>query len=230
MAFFLTATPVFGSEAVGLANLVVAAYGGAETIEGNKFVKQTGVLDSKRHGKSGTIERTFSRPDKLRIEIRIPGVPPESRILNGSQGWRDGREVPPMMARAMLLQAARLDLPYLIMKAGQTIKMFGPAKRDGDRVLKGLEIPMEDGLRLIVIVDAETGYIFSSHGLILLAPNQGMEFTTIYSNHKNMNGTVFATEETHFAQGQSTGKTTLETTKILPELSDSVFTLKGEAL
>lgn len=223
LVFFLASTPVLGSEATDLAKLVIAAYGGTETIERNKSFKQSGALKSSRYENTGTVERTFSRPDKLRIDIQIPGAPPESRILNGERGWRNGREVPPMMARAMLLQAARLDLPYLIMNAGRNIKMLGPVNRGDGRDLKGLEIPMQDDLRLIAVVDAKTGYIVSSHGIISVSPSQGMEFATINSGHKKINGMVFATEEAHFAQGQATGNTVLNKSDVVQDLSDTVF-------
>lgn len=223
LVLFLASTPALASEATDLAKLIIAAYGGAESIERSKSFRQSGALESNRHGKTGTVTRSFSRPDKLRIEIRIPGAPPESRILNGEQGWRDGKQVPPMMAKAMSLQAARLDLPYLIMKAGQDIKMFGPVNQNDSRALKGLELPMPDGLRLIAVVDADTGYIVSSHGLIMLAPNHGMEFATHYSGHKAMNGMVIATEEAHFAQGQATGKTVLDRSEVVQDLSGAVF-------
>lgn len=223
LVFFLVSTPVFGSEATDLAKLVISAYGGAETIEQIKSVKQSGALKSNRYGKTGTIRRTFSRPDKLRIDIQIPGAPPESRILDGARGWRDGKEVPPMMAKAMRLQAARLDLPYLIMRAGQDIKLAGPDNPRNDRHPKGLEIPLAEGLRLIAIIDIDTGYIVSSHGLIAIGPNHEMEFTTIYSSHKEMNGMVFATEEAHFVRGQATGKTVLDKSEVVQDLSDAVF-------
>lgn len=225
LVFLLISTPVFASEATDLAKLVILAYGGAETIEQIKSVEQSGSLESNRHGKTGTIRRTFSRPDKLRIDIQIPGASPESRVLNGERGWRDGKEVPPMMAKAMMLQAARLDLPYLILRAGQDIKLAGPADQDNDRHPKGLEIPMAEGLRLIAIIDAKTGYIVSSHGLVSVAPNREMEFTTIYSSHKEMNGMVVATEEAHFVRGQATGKTVLDKSEVVQELSDAIFRL-----
>lgn len=225
LVLLLISTPVFASEATDLVKLVISAYGGAETIEQIKSVEQSGSLESNRHGETGTITRSFSRPDKLRIDIQIPGAPPESRVLNGERGWRDGKEVPPMMAKAMMLQAARLDLPYLILRAGQDIKLAGPADRDNDRHPKGLEIPMAEGLRLIAIIDAKTGYIVSSHGLVSIAPNHEMEFTTIYSSHKEMNGMVVATEETHFVRGQATGKTVLDKSEVVQELSDAIFRL-----
>lgn len=220
----LAAAPASASEATDLAELVIAAYGGAEAIEQGKSFKQSGTLESYRHGKTGRVERSFSRPDRLRIDIRIPGEKPESRILDGDQGWRDGRPVPPMMAKAMFLQAARLDLPWLIMQAGQNLQMLGPVKHEDGRTLQALEIPMADGgIRLIAVVDPETGLIVRSHGMVVPAPGQKVEFGTLYEGHKDLNGMILDTEETHFARGQPTGKTVLEKSEVVPGFPDSLF-------
>lgn len=218
-----TATPASASEATGLAERVIAAYGGAQAIEQGGSFKQSGRLESYRHGKTGTVERSFTRPGRLRIDIQIPGEQPESRVLDGDRGWRDGKPVPPMMARAMYLQAARLDLPWLIMRAGQNLQMLGPVKHDDGRDLKALEIPMAEGIRLIAVVDPETGHIVRSHGLIILAPGQEVEFGTLYEGHGDLNGMILDTEETHFARGQPTGKTTLESSVVVEGFPESVF-------
>ncbi len=223
MLTILAAAPAWGDEATDLAALVVAAYGGAEAIEAGGSFRQSGTLDSFRHGKAGRVERLFSRPDRLRIEIRIPGAPPESRILDGERGWRDGKDVPPMMAKAMLLQAARFDLPYLIMQAGDDLEFLGPVDRGDGRDLKGLEIPMDEGLRLIVVVDAASGHIVSSHGLIEVAPGQGMEFATAYGAYKDLGGRFLAAEESHFAQGQATGKTVLTASEVVETFPEDAF-------
>ena len=224
LVLFLVSTPALASEATDLAALTIAAYGGPEAIERIKSFKQSGALTSNRYSETGTVERTFSRPDKLRIDIQIPGAPHETRVLNGQRGWRNGKEDRPMMARAMFLQAARLDLPYLIMAAGKHIKMFEPARSEGDtRNLKGLEIPMMDKLRLIAIVDADSGYIVRSHGVISVAPGHEMEFTTVYSDHVERNGTVFAAREEHFVRGQATGITVLDELDVVQDLPGAVF-------
>lgn len=223
LVFFLAAAPASASEATDLAALVIAAHGGADSIEAGASLHQSGTLESYRHGKTGTVERSFTRPDRLRIEIRIPGEAPQSRILDGDRGWRDGKPVPPMMAKAMYLQAARLDLPWLIVKAGPDIQMLGPVKHGDGRDLKALEIPVAEGIRLIAVVDPETGHIVRSHGLIVPAPGQKVEFGTLYEGHGDLNGMFLATEETHFARGQPTGKTVLEKSEIVPGFPDSVF-------
>ncbi len=223
LVLFLASTPALASEATDLAALTIAAYGGPEAIEGIKSFKQSGALTSNRYGETGTVERTFSRPDKLRIDIQIPGAPHETRVLNGARGWRNGKEDQPMMAKAMYLQAARLDLPYLIVTAGQNIKMLGPIEGEDARNLKGLEIPMIDKLRLIAIIDTQTGYIVRSHGLISVAPGHEMEFSTVYSGHVQRNGTVFAAQENHFVRGQATGITVLDKSDVVQDLPDAVF-------
>jgi hypothetical protein len=223
LVFFLAAAPVSASEATDLAGRVIAAYGGADAIEQGKSFKQSGTLESYRHGKTGTVERSFARPDKLRIDIQIPGEKPESRILDGERGWRNGAPVPPMMARAMYLQAARLDLPWLIMQAGQDIVMLGPVKHDDGRDLEALEIPMAEGIRLIAVVDPATGLIVRSHGMVVPGPGQKVEFGTLYEGHGDLNGMFLAAQETHFARGQPTGKTVLESSEAVEGFPESVF-------
>lgn len=223
LLLILATAPAAASEATDLAAKVVAAYGGAEAIERAGSFRQTGQLESFRHGKTGTVERSYRRPDKLRIEIRIPGEAPESRILDGDQGWHDGRTVPPMMAKAMFLQAARLDLPWLILQAGADIKMLGPVKYGEGRELTALEVPMAEGTRLIAVVDPETGYIVRSHGLIMPAPNQQVEFGTLYEDHRKLGDMFVAAQETTFVRGHPTGKTTLEKSEVVDGFPDGLF-------
>ena len=224
LLFILAAAPAAASEATDLAERVIAAYGGAEAIERGDSMHQSGTLESYRHAKTGTVERSFTRPDKLRIEIRIPGEKPESRILDGNRGWRDGRPVKPMMAKAMYLQAARLDLPWLILKAGPDIVPLGPVKHSDGRELTALEIPLVDaGVRLIAVVDPETGLIVRSHGRVETAPGAGVEFGTLYEGHKDLDGMFLAAQETHFARGRPTGKTVLESSEVVEGFPESVF-------
>jgi hypothetical protein len=169
------------------------------------------------------VERRYTRPDKLRIEIRVPGEKPESRILDGDQGWHAGRPVPPMMAKAMFLQAARLDTPWLILQAGPDIKLLGPVKYGDGRDLKALEVPLAAGTRLIAVVDPETGFIVRSPGWIETAPGVGVEFGTAYEGHGELGGMFIAVKETHFARGQPTGKTTLEKSVVVEGFPEDIF-------
>jgi len=223
LLIILAAAPAPASEATDLAERVIAAHGGAQAIEQAKSLRQSGTMESYRHGKTGTVERSFTRPDRLRIEIRIPGEKPESRILDGEWGWRNGKPVSPMMAKAMVLQAARLDLPWLIMKAGPDIALLWPVKYGDGRDLMGLEIPAGDGIRLIAVIDPETGLIVRSHGRVETAPGVGVDFGTLYEGHRDLDGMFLATQETHFARGQPTGKTVLEKSEIVPGFPDSLF-------
>ena len=222
----LASTPVLIDETSELTRLVINAYGGVEAIEGNKSFVQSGVLESSHYNGAAIVKRIYSRPNKLRIEIQDHSGKSESRILVGQRGWHNADEVPPAMVRSMYLQAARLDLPYLIMKAGESIKIIESTKSDDARDLKSLEVPMEDGLRLIAVINMETGYIVSSHGFVKITPDQEIEFTTLYSNHKELDGVVVAIDESQFVQGQPTGKTMLNKLEVIKDLEDAVFRIQ----
>lgn len=223
LIFSLAAAPAFASEATDLAEKVIAAYGGAEAIERARSTHQSGTLESYRHAKTGTVERSFTRPDRLRVEIRIPGEKPEIRILDGDRGWLNGQPVRPMMVKAMYLQLARMELPWLVLKSGADVVLLGPVKHGDGRDLKALEIPVADGVRLVAVVDPETGLIVRSHGRVETAPGVGVDFGTLYEGYGELNGMVLATEETHFARGHPTGKTMLETSEVVPGFPDSLF-------
>ena len=102
--------------------------------------------------------------------------------------------------------------------------MLGPVKYGDGRDLEALEIPMADGgIRLIAVVDPETGLIVRSHGMVVPAPGQKVEFGTLYEGHGDLNGMFLATRETHFVRGQPTGKTVLDKSETVPGFPDGVF-------
>ena len=53
------------------------------------------------------------------------------RLLNGAKGWRNGQETSGVSYEAMVLQAARLDLPWLLLKYKTKLVDNGPVERDG---------------------------------------------------------------------------------------------------
>jgi hypothetical protein len=96
---------------------MIAVYGGADALSRFAAMRQTGRTASMRHGGLvGTLTRIFQRPDMLRVEIVYPGEATEIRMLNGARGWRRNAEVSGPMHSAMVLQAARMGLPLLLLE------------------------------------------------------------------------------------------------------------------
>jgi hypothetical protein len=142
----------------GLLAQVEKAYGHARFAA----VRETGTLESPR-GLADTV-RLFAPPDRLRVEIRYRnGVEGEVRVLAGPHAWRDGEMVQGPPRDAMLLQAARLDMPGVLLRNRGRLVDIGPASRDGKR-LHWIGAPLEGNLQLAVGVDPKSGLVLRSEG------------------------------------------------------------------
>src|SRR4051812_35253322 len=103
-----------GGELNTLVSRVARAYGGEKALARIKAFHETGTLASPR-GTARTV-RVFAPPDRLRVEIAYSGGGGEVRVLDGQEGWRNGEPVSGPPRDAMILQAARLDLPGLLLR------------------------------------------------------------------------------------------------------------------
>jgi len=201
---------------------VLAAYGGKAALEKVKAYQMEGTVASVMRG-NGALVRTFARPDRLKITLDYPNHP-ETRILDGSKGWRsDGKgNIAPadgFLLTSMVLQAARADLPWLLDEKRASIKLLAPM--DGGN-LQGLEIPLGGGLTLTVYADTATGRIVRSSG-VLDTPGMKTNFATDYSDFRTVDGVLFSFKEANFASNQSTGDTVISRVVVNPPLKDSDF-------
>ena len=226
LAFALTPAAARCAEAVHPAGAVIdsvlKAYGGAAALDKVKAYRMEGSVSSVMRG-TGALVRTFARPDRLKISLDYPNHP-ETRILDGGKGWRsDGQggmsTVDGFLLTSMALQAARADLPWLLLEKRATIKLLTPM--DGGK-LQGLEIPVGAGLTLTVYVDTATGRIVRSSG-VLDAPGMKTNFATDYSDFRMVDGVLFSFREANFASNQSTGDTIITGVAVNPPLRAEDF-------
>lgn len=140
------------------------AYGGAEAWSRLRSLRQSGQITSALRG-HGTVERAFAFPDRLRVESRFPEAAGEVRILAGEDGWRNGEVVagPPYLA--MVLQAARLALPRLLLEGRERLLDLGPAE-GAEGSLRLLALPLRQGARLEIEIDLASGRILRSRGRV----------------------------------------------------------------
>src|SRR5512143_2412952 len=75
-------------EADALIDRVLEAHGGKAALAKVRAYRMEGKINSVMQGK-GSFVRTFARPDRLRVFLDYPGRP-ETRILDGTKGWRSG--------------------------------------------------------------------------------------------------------------------------------------------
>jgi len=170
---------------------VMTAYGGAAAWSKVTGFHQAGtVIPAMRPGE-GKLTRDWQRPDKLRVEIVYPAST-EIRVVDGDHGTQNGKDASGMGLDAMRLQAARLSLPELLIEKRAMLRQLE------DRPV--IEIPLSASMTLTVEVDPETGHIIRSTGKAA-----GVEFSTSYSDFRQVDGLLFAFREENSAAGMKTG-------------------------
>ncbi len=219
-----------GADEVGdLVRKSVDAYGGEKALAGLVFRESGKLITTMRGGKEGTITRIYGRPDRLRVEVALPGESPEVRILEGKKGWRQGKEASGMSFDAMVLQAARFALPLNLLEHRARLKDLGTVERDG-KARRVLELPLERSLSMTAEIDPATGRILrstaksagamggTSMSMGGIHGKTTVEFATTYADFRKVDGVLFAFREGNFAMGQNTGETLLEKVEILKAL------------
>ena len=173
-----------------LVQKVVDAYGGAAAWRKVASFRETGKVTSAMRSGEGKLDREWQAPDKLRVEIVYPSHT-EVRVVDGDRGTQNGKEATGMGLDAMRLQAARLAIPILMVEKKAALKSAGP---------NSIEIPASGDLTVTIDVDPATGHILKSTGKA-----EGIEFSTTYSDFRNVDGLLFAFREANTAQGMATG-------------------------
>jgi hypothetical protein len=195
-----------------LIDKVAAAYGGEAALARLGAWREEGRVEATmRVGSSGRIARIFVRPLKLRVEVGQQPQPVETRVLDGTNGWRNGRPVSGTSYEVMALQALRLDLPWQLFSHKTSVREKEPKEHEGHR-LRVLELPLENGLALSAGIDPDTGRILFSSGTTQASP---MTFETSYEDFRIVDGRLFAFKETNFAQGTRTAQTVITNVEVL---------------
>ena len=191
-----------------LVQQVVAAYGGQAALDRMARAYAQGNVTSQvlHPGAPGLFARAYERPGGLRVEIQYPDREGEVRVLARGRGWRFGEEVRGPSLAAMVLQAARLDLPALLAAAGPKVAAGGTWTHEG-KALRVLSLEVAPGLLVEAGVDPATGRILRSRGTARGGPP--VEFVTTYSDFRTVEGVLVPFREGNWANGQTTGETVL---------------------
>jgi hypothetical protein len=198
----------------------VAAYGGKGALATAARSRVEGSVTSVvlHPGETGKIVRAYERPGRLRVEIAYPGGPPEIRVLDGGKGWRNGEDATGPRLDAMILQAARLDLPALLDAQQTRLKDGGTGEIAGKKV-RLLAVEPAHGLLVEAAIDPATGRILRSRGAST-GSMPPIEFVTTYSEFRKVQGVLVPMREENWANGKSTGVTRIRKVtfpKAMPE-------------
>ena len=215
--------PAPAGDVGALVQRCVAAYGGKAAIAKAARSRVEGSVTSVvlHPGETGRIVRFYERPGRLRVEIAYGGGPPEVRVIDGARGWRNGEEATGPRLDAMLLQAARLDLPVLLQASQGKLKDGGSAILEGRKV-RLLALEPGPGLLVEAAIDPATGRILRSRGASTSGP-MPLEFVTTYSKFKLVQGVLVPMREENWANGKSTGVTKVQKVTFPKAFVDGTF-------
>ena len=208
-----------------LISQVLKAYGGWNKLAPVQAYRLEGEMFSPMRHATVPTTRVFARPDRLKALIDYPGAL-EARLVDGPRGWRTEHggglaEVTGPMYLAMVLQAARCNLPWILAERESLARVIEPREQDGVK-LPGLEIPLAEGITLRAWVNPKTHLVVVSQGA-LASGEMTMQFETRYSDYREVSGVKFAFHEESFASGTQTGITTVKQVIVNPPLSPTEF-------
>ncbi len=200
----------------------MAAYGGERARVRLGTVKVAGKITSPLHpGETGRYTRVFSRTGRLRMEIAFPGSAPEVRVLDGARAFRYGEPAPGPVATTLQLQAARLDLPALLLEWEARVVDEGEVTHEGQKLrVLGLEIGA--GMRVEAGIDPRSGRILYARGVARTGPRE-LELFTVYHDFRMVDGVLVAFHEDGWANREPTGEVELNGVEFPEDIPDTAF-------
>ncbi len=214
-----------GPEVRALIDRVTAAYGGRPALEKVKAYRVEGSLFSAmRHSDSPTV-RVFARPGRLKVMLDYANGA-EMRFVDGDRGWRSEgggpvEEAQGPMFSAMVLQAARAGVPWILYEHADEASFTDSLEQNGVRCA-GVLIPLGKGLLLRAWVHPGNFHVVRSQGL-LSQGGMSTHFETVYSDFRVVDGVTFAFREENFASGHQTGLTTITKVVLNPPIRPGEF-------
>jgi hypothetical protein len=183
-------------------------------------IRETGTTFSVLEGE-GTLLRLYKFPDRFHIEIAYAEAF-DNRTMIGDKTWNKQAAANRMSRGAIVLQAARIALPWSMLSRQSAALDRGAAALPDGRAVRVIEVPLAEALTMLVDVDPDTGHIVRSRGMQVLAETE-IEFATLFSDFKSRDGRVYAAREEQFAAGRKTGYSFLDKVEYLDSLPDSAF-------
>jgi len=217
------AVPVPQAEPVAaLIRRSMAAYGGERARVRLGRVRAAGKITSPLHpGEVGRYARTFGRPGRLRQEVAFPGGPAEVRVLDGARAFRYGEPAQGSVAVTLQLQAARLDLPALLLERESGVVDEGEVTHEGQKLrVLGLEIAAD--VRLEVGIEPRSARILYVRGLARSGPRE-LELFDVFHDFRMVDGVLVAFEEEGWANGEPTGEVEFSKVEFPDDLADADF-------
>lgn len=201
--------------AMRLVDRVVEAYGGGRVLGGVRGYRAAGTLRAHARGEDGVVVRISQGARRMKVMIHYPSSV-EIRVLDGDEGWKGQRrdDLVPVrgpMVDAMVLQAARIHLPWVLARLRSRVQLV-ESGAEGPL----LQVDLRPGLRVRALLDPDTYRVVRSESRLSSGP-MSMEFVTRYSDFRRVDGLLFPFHEETFAGAVHTATVRFEKLQLNPE-------------
>jgi hypothetical protein len=183
-------------------------------------IRESGTAFSALEGE-GTLLRLYKFPDRFHIEIAY-AMASDDRTMVGTSTWNKKAPATPMARGAIVLQAARIALPWSLLARQSAALDRGAASLPDGRTVRVVEFPLGDALSMLVDIDPDSGYILRTRGMYLVGGN-AIEFATLFSDFRKEGGRVHAAREEQYAAGTKTGYSFIDKVEYPDSLPDAEF-------
>lgn len=192
---------------------IIAAYGGAPVLAVRSY-RMEAVLQARARRETGEVIRIAEGRRRLKVLIRYPKTM-EVRVLDGERAWRGASPRHLTLAQglprsAMVLQAARADLPWILEELKSKVRVT--KTKDGSLTLA---VPIDERMVLRVKVDPKTHRIVRSEGAVRMGSTE-VTFETEYSDFRTVDHVLFPFQEENYASGMHIGTTKVKRIRFNP--------------
>lgn len=204
---------------------ILKAYGGEQALGKIRTVFAKGHIDAFMQGDEGTSTRYFQRPRKLRAELVYKNSA-ETRILNGSRGWRRSNNKPPAEVigpplLGMVYQYKYLDLPFGFLDNSYTITLLPRETLHGEAV-DVLLLSDAEGPPMRVYVDAKTHLIARVVGSFSFG-GMGTELAAEFFDYRSVEGIRFPFRIVNYGGENKIAETLINEMRLNQEMRDTLF-------
>lgn len=202
----------------------VNAIGGKEAFAKRQSVQSKGTLNLPAQGLKGSIEILSARPNKLLINIDLPGIGMSKTGYDGKVGWTSSPIAGPALMEDKQLGEFKeqADFDSDLHDAGRysSMEVSGPVDFEGKKCY-ALKLVSKSGRESTEFFDAESGLMLGSESTEA-SPAGDLKVTTLLSDYEKKGDLLVATKTTQKISGidMSMEMTEFEFDKVDPKAFD----------
>jgi zinc protease len=205
--------------------------GGLEKYKAINSLSQTGTISLPAAGLSGTMKMMAAAPNKILVNVSLPGAGDEKSGSDGETVWSDstmtGKRILTGKEREQILLEANFRRLYDPASVYESLKVIGTDEVEGEKCYK-VEVVKKSGDKQIDYYSAESGLQVKAD-IKAQSPMGALNIETYLADYKDVNGILMPHRITQkFVDNGMEMQVEMSEIKINPELGDDAFKVPAD--